>query len=78
MMIIMVHGTYHHAVQYTKIRCLHPCVSCLVMTLGTKTKCRYFSKLYANNCVWKNVKIKNKIKYRTSSTSWSYIVDKVC
>ena len=33
-------------------------VSCLVVDLGVRTKCRHFSKLYANNCVWKNVKIK--------------------
>ena len=52
--------------------------SCLVMDLGIRTKCRHFSKLYANNCVWKNVKKQNKIKYRTSSTSRSYIADKVC
>ena len=35
-----------------------PCVSCLVVDLGARTKCRHFSKLYANNCVWKNVKLK--------------------
>ena len=51
-------GNRHNVVQYAKICHLHPCVSCIVVDLGARTKCRYFSKLYANNCVWKNVKIK--------------------
>ena len=35
-------SNHHHVVQHAKIRCLHPCVSCLVMNLGTRTKCRHF------------------------------------
>ena len=53
-------GDRSNAVQYAKICHLHPCVSCPVVNLDVRTKSRYFSKLYANNCVWKN--IKNKIK----------------
>ena len=50
-------GNRHNAVQYAKIVvCVH--VSCIVVDLGARTKCRYFFKLYANNCVWKNIKIK--------------------
>ena len=54
-------GNHRNAVHYAKICCPHPCVSCLVVDLGARTKCGHFSKLYANNYVWKNVKIKNKI-----------------
>ena len=53
-------GNRRNAVQYAKNCHSHPCVSCLVVDPGARTKCRYFSKLYANNYVWKNVK--NKIK----------------
>ena len=49
-------GDRRNAVQHAKNCHLHPCVSCIVVDLGARTKCRYFSKLYANNCVWKNVK----------------------
>ena len=31
-----------------------------MIVLGATTKCRHFSKLYANNCIWKSGKI-NKI-----------------
>ena len=50
-------GDCRNAVQHAKNCRLHPHVSCIVVDLGTRTKCRYFSKLYANNCVWKNIKI---------------------
>ena len=46
-------GNHHNVVQYAKNCRSHPCVSCLVVDLGARIKCRYFSKLYANNCVWK-------------------------
>ena len=49
-------GDRCNVVQYAKNCHLYPCVSCLVVNLGVRTKCRYFYKLYANNCVWKNVK----------------------
>ena len=45
-------------IHYAKISHPCPCMSCLVVNLGARIKCRHFSKLYANNCVWKNVKIK--------------------
>ena len=45
-------------VHYAKICHPRPCVSCLVAEFGVRTKCGHFSKLYANNYVWKNVKIK--------------------
>ena len=51
-------GNCRNEVHYAKICCPHPCVSCLVVDLGARTKCGHFSKLYANNYVWKNVKIK--------------------
>ena len=53
-------GDCCNAVQYAKMCCPHPCVSCLVVNFDARTKSRHFSKLYANNCVWQ--KCKNKIK----------------
>ena len=50
-------GDHCNVVQICQNCCSHPCVSCIVVDLGARTKCRYFSKLYANNCVWKNIKI---------------------
>ena len=50
-------GDHRNAVQHAKTCHSHPHVSCIVVDLGVRTKCRYFCKLYANNCVWKNVKI---------------------
>ena len=44
-------GDHHNAVQHAKNCHSHPCVSCIVVDLGVRTKCRYFSKLHANNCV---------------------------
>ena len=53
-------GDRRNAVQHAKICRSHPCVSCTVVDLGVRTKCRYFSELHANNCVLE--KYKNKIK----------------
>ena len=53
-------GDRRNVVQYAKIVVSHPCVSCIVVDLGARTKYRYFSKLYANNYVLE--KYKNKIK----------------
>ena len=49
-------GDRRNAVQHAKNCCSYPCVSCIVVDLGVRTKCMYFSKLYANNCVWKKCK----------------------
>ena len=51
----------HNVVHYAKICHPCPCMSCLVAEIGARTKCGHFSKLYANNYVSKNVKIKYKI-----------------
>ena len=65
-------GDRRNAVQHAKIVVLRPCVSCTVVDLGARTKCRYFSKLCANNRVLEKYKI-NKINFGTGSTDWSHI-----
>ena len=38
-------GDRRNAVQYAKNCHSYPCVSCLVVNFGARTKCSYFSKL---------------------------------
>ena len=49
-------GDRRNVVQHVKNCHSHPCVSCIVVGLGARTKCRYFSKLHANNCVLEKCK----------------------
>ena len=64
-------GDCRNAVQHAKLS-FASMYELYSVDLGARTKCRYFSKLCANNCVLE--KYKNKIKLLwTGSTDWSHI-----